>query len=190
MAMKAPLLVSIALLLTSYANAALATSRPELGLHFATKRQLICHNSYIVVATVLSAARSPIQCCKPGPASPGFVDLSVKVSKVVGARDDVTTYPNDAIVTEDKIIQIRTSNAAFEKDVTSDEWKNDFIGKEFIFGMQMGYSDVVNPYDGKITKNKFYPDPPYRAETYQMGKMDSIIEVLASGDGRSCPKRP
>jgi hypothetical protein len=93
--MNAPRIVTLALLLASYADPALAI-RPELGLHFATEKQLICSNSYIFVA-VISAARSPIQCagigvsgvyCKQGQVSPGFVDLSVKVTKVLERRCD------------------------------------------------------------------------------------------------------
>jgi hypothetical protein len=189
---KAACIVAIALLFTDGV-------RPELGLHFATEREVICSNSYIFVATVISAARSPIQCagigvsgvyCPKGELSPGFVDLSVTVTKVMGAKDVVTTFPEDAIITEGKIIPARTSHPALKGTVTSDEWKNDFVGREFIFGMQMGDGDVINLSDGKITKNKFYPDPPYWAQMYQMGKKDSIVKIVASGDGRSCPKQP
>jgi hypothetical protein len=112
----------------------------------------------------------------------------VNVIEVVGAKDDVTTFPEDAVLTEGKIIQIVTSHPALKGTVTSDEWKNDFVGKEFIFGIQMGYGDVINLSDGKITKNKFYPDPPYWVEMHQMAKKDSIVKIVASGDGKSCPK--
>jgi hypothetical protein len=79
-----------------------------------------------------------------------------------------------------------TSHSGLTGDATSDEWKRDFAGKEFVVGIQMGYTDIWR--DGKIPKNQFYPNPPYWVHLYPIERKAWIVESIASGDGKSCPR--
>lgn len=191
---------------------ALALLLPSLvfAISPAMPSQVLCGSTHVVVGTVLKA--TPKDCridaklegivildCVPK----DLVGLVVEISEVLGQKNEVADYPHEVGVAIGKTVVLTgalhnsiafPSTESYDRigvvpasnePITNEVISKIFEGQQFIFSIHVRRGDVWST--GQIIKNHL-DIPPYYTGIWRLAKIDWIMELLKSSDGKSCPK--
>jgi hypothetical protein len=177
--------LSVALILVSSSVFAIAP---------ATKEQQLCAATFLVKGNVIGAARSSAKCagpgvpgvvCAPGRA-PGFANLTINVTEVLGVKNIVTKFPREVGIANGRMVDIYIYDPKLEDpSVSSVDVSNMFVGKALNFGIAVQYGDVLK--DGIVMKNHL-GEPPFYSRIWAPDDQNWIRKVVSTSDGSACPK--
>jgi hypothetical protein len=137
----------------------------------ASKRDILCNSTYIVVGVAMPSV--------------DFSIVRVKITEVLGVRNSVNRFPVDPG------IDLGNTVALKRPDIYDDPAKLITVGSDYIFSISVFYGDVTN-YDGtrnapEVIKNYMSP-PPYYTRAWPLTDIKWVVQQLASADGVRCPK--
>jgi hypothetical protein len=144
----------------------------------------------------------PIFCAPKDMAS-----LQVKVSRILGVKDVVATYPRNVGIDVGSIVEVNTAlhnskhfpsdgiygrigiNPPTEDPISKDRIVDLFVGKKFIFSIHVLYGDVLqfNGREQELIRNNLNTQP-YYSGVWRLEQLKWVEETLTKDHGKTCPR--
>ena len=151
----------------------------------ATQEEIFCASSHVVKAMV-KRAPAPTSACVQQSSQYCLCsgELVVEVESVLGMKKSVSDYPEDVGISEGKEVRLWWQEARYLSRPSSQQVCADIqpvlLGKEFIFSIGTRYGLWG---DGTTHVSR----PPYGAHLWPLGQANWVQNLLATGNGISCP---
>ena len=153
----------------------------------ATKEQILCNSSHIVLAVVQRAELEPEACFdQPSVNCMCRGELTVRVTALVGIKRSVSTYPEDVGIYPGKEVRLvwqqvlQQQLRTFISPRSCDSIRQQVLGHEYLFSVGTYYGQWA---DGTMHVSK----PPYPTSMWQLDDAAWVNKLLATETQDRCP---